>query len=59
MIGEAKSRVGRRGLRNVDFLVGDALVRLETDGPFDGVFSSWVLGYNSAGGHFSPRSTGR
>jgi SAM-dependent methyltransferase len=29
----------------VDFVVGDALARLQTDGPFDGVFSSWVLGY--------------
>jgi hypothetical protein len=29
----------------VDFLVGDALARLQTDGPFDSIFSSWVLGY--------------
>ena len=36
---------GFLSLGNVDFLVGDALVRLQTNGPFDGVFSSWVLGY--------------
>jgi SAM-dependent methyltransferase len=36
---------GFLSLGNVDFLVGDALARLQTDGPFDGVFSSWVLGY--------------
>jgi len=45
MIGGARARVGRRDLHKVDFLVGDALARLQTDGPFDGIFSSWVLGY--------------
>lgn len=42
---EARARLARRGLGNVDFVVGDALARLQADGPFDRVFSSWVLGY--------------
>jgi len=45
MLAEARVRVGRRNLGNVEFFAGDALARLQAGGPFDDIFSSWVLGY--------------
>jgi SAM-dependent methyltransferase len=45
MLGEARKRVLEQGLRNVRFLGGDALQLIIKEGPFDLVFSSWVLGY--------------
>jgi protein-L-isoaspartate O-methyltransferase len=45
MLAEARKRIRARGLSNVHFVSGDALRLLESEGPFDVVFSSWVLGY--------------
>jgi MoaA/NifB/PqqE/SkfB family radical SAM enzyme/protein-L-isoaspartate O-methyltransferase len=45
MQAEARARLLRLGLANVDFVTDDAMVRLQADGRFDCVFSSWVLGY--------------
>jgi MoaA/NifB/PqqE/SkfB family radical SAM enzyme/protein-L-isoaspartate O-methyltransferase len=45
MLAEARKRLRSTGLSNVRFVAGDALEVLCTNGPFDLVFSSWVLGY--------------
>lgn len=45
MLAQAHERVGAAGLDNVSFIAGDALDILSSKGPFDMVFSSWVLGY--------------
>lgn len=45
MLAEARKRVRVRGFSNVRFIPGDALRAMEAEGPFDVVFSSWVLGY--------------
>jgi len=45
MIAEACSRLETRGIGNVRLVAGDALEALTAGGPFDLVFSSWVLGY--------------
>lgn len=45
MLACARARLQRQGSRNVRWLAGDALACLETEGRFDCVFSSWVLGY--------------
>lgn len=45
MIGVAKLRIRSEGRRNVRFVHGDALEIMPGHGPFDLVFSSWVLGY--------------
>jgi len=45
MLAEARKRVLSKGLENVQFLAGDALEVLNREGPFDLIFSSWVLGY--------------
>jgi MoaA/NifB/PqqE/SkfB family radical SAM enzyme/protein-L-isoaspartate O-methyltransferase len=45
MLAEARRRVQSRGFSNVHFIAGDALRAMESEGPFDVVFSSWVLGY--------------
>jgi MoaA/NifB/PqqE/SkfB family radical SAM enzyme/protein-L-isoaspartate O-methyltransferase len=45
MLAEARRRVRTAGVDNVRFVSGDALEVLEAEGPFDVVFSSWVLGY--------------
>ena len=45
MIAEARRRLDARGLDNVEFVVGDALDVAHDRGPFDLVFSTWVLGY--------------
>lgn len=45
MLKEARQRLQIEGRKNVRFAVGDALKLLETEGKFDRVFSSWVLGY--------------
>ncbi|MEK7677375.1 MAG: radical SAM protein [Verrucomicrobiota bacterium] len=45
MLAEAQKRIGLQNINNVRFLAGDALATLETAGPFDCIFSSWVLGY--------------
>ncbi|MCD6308541.1 MAG: methyltransferase domain-containing protein, partial [Candidatus Latescibacteria bacterium] len=61
MLGRARERLGRAGARNVEFIHGDALDILRREGPFDLVFSSWVLGYipteefiHAAGGILRP-----
>jgi MoaA/NifB/PqqE/SkfB family radical SAM enzyme/protein-L-isoaspartate O-methyltransferase len=45
MLGEARKRLEAKGIDNVRFLAGDALEALDREGPFELVFSSWVLGY--------------
>ena len=45
MLTEARRRIRDAALTNVRFLAGDALDLLADAGPFDVVFSSWVLGY--------------
>jgi len=45
MLAEARVRARARGISNVRFVAGDALELLEAAGPFDTIFSSWVLGY--------------
>lgn len=45
MLAEARERARLTGLDNVRFIAGDALEILKSTGPFDMVFSSWVLGY--------------
>jgi MoaA/NifB/PqqE/SkfB family radical SAM enzyme/protein-L-isoaspartate O-methyltransferase len=45
MLAEARKRIQSRGFGNVHFMSGDALRAMECEGPFDVVFSSWVLGY--------------
>jgi MoaA/NifB/PqqE/SkfB family radical SAM enzyme/SAM-dependent methyltransferase len=45
MLAEARQRVSSKGLRHVRFLAGDALGLMGAEGPFDLIFSSWVLGY--------------
>lgn len=45
MLAEARKRLAATGRRNVDFAAGDALEVVAAAGPFNLVFSSWVLGY--------------
>ncbi|MGA2172504.1 MAG: radical SAM protein [Sedimentisphaerales bacterium] len=45
MLAQARKRSESAGLHNVRFIAGDALEILNRGGPFDMVFSSWVLGY--------------
>ncbi len=45
MLSQARKRSKSAGLHNVRFIAGDALEILKREGPFDMVFSSWVLGY--------------
>jgi MoaA/NifB/PqqE/SkfB family radical SAM enzyme/protein-L-isoaspartate O-methyltransferase len=45
MIEEAERRLLSARIKNVRFIVADALEALKADGLFDVVFSSWVLGY--------------
>jgi len=45
MLAEARRRLRARGVDNVRLIAGDALEVLEREGPFELVFSSWVLGY--------------
>jgi MoaA/NifB/PqqE/SkfB family radical SAM enzyme/ubiquinone/menaquinone biosynthesis C-methylase UbiE len=45
MLAHARKRSESAGFHNVRFVAGDALEILNNDGPFDMVFSSWVLGY--------------
>jgi len=45
MLAEARKRTQSKKLKNIDFLAGDALEILAKEGPFDLIFSSWVLGY--------------
>jgi protein-L-isoaspartate O-methyltransferase len=45
MLEEAKKRLGSQELCQVTLKLGDALEEMEKEGPFDLVFSSWVLGY--------------
>ena len=45
MLAEARRRLAAQGARHVRFMAGDALEKLGADGPFDLVFTSWVLGY--------------
>ncbi len=45
MLAEAQARIRSQGIGNVRFVMGDAVAALGTEGRFDHVFSSWVLGY--------------
>lgn len=45
MLSQARKRSESAGFHNVRFVAGDALEILKREGPFDMVFSSWVLGY--------------
>lgn len=45
MIRAARSRTARSGYRNIRYFQGDALKIMARRGPFDLIFSSWVLGY--------------
>jgi SAM-dependent methyltransferase len=45
MLALARKRIKATGFDNVRFTCGDALELLDTTGPFDLIFSSWVLGY--------------
>ncbi|MFC1738075.1 radical SAM protein [Planctomycetota bacterium] len=45
MLAQTRKRIKSVGLGNVHFISGDALEILGTTGPFDLIFSSWVLGY--------------
>jgi len=45
MLARARRRLQATGAGNVRFVTGDALEVLGTEGPFDLIFSSWVLGY--------------
>jgi MoaA/NifB/PqqE/SkfB family radical SAM enzyme/protein-L-isoaspartate O-methyltransferase len=45
MLSQAQARLRLAGANNVRFIAGDALSGLEAQGPFDCIFSSWVLGY--------------
>ncbi|MHC4187843.1 MAG: methyltransferase domain-containing protein, partial [Planctomycetota bacterium] len=45
MLAQARNRIHSLGLGNVELIAGDALEILGASGPFDLVFSSWVLGY--------------
>ncbi len=45
MLTEAQARLRAQGASNVRFVAGDALAALTTEGRFDRIFSSWVLGY--------------
>jgi SAM-dependent methyltransferase len=56
MLAEARARAQAQGVDNVRFVAGDALELLETAGPFDTIFSSWVLGYIPLAPFFSHAS---
>jgi MoaA/NifB/PqqE/SkfB family radical SAM enzyme/protein-L-isoaspartate O-methyltransferase len=45
MLKQARQRLEARGGDRVRLVTGDALHTLVAEGPFDVVFSSWVLGY--------------
>ena len=45
MLARARRRLQAMGAGNVRFVTGDALEVLGTEGPFDLIFTSWVLGY--------------
>jgi SAM-dependent methyltransferase len=45
MIGVARERIRLAGHKNIRFFRGDALKTLRRRGPFDLIFTSWVLGY--------------
>ncbi len=45
MLAQARKRSESAGFHNVRFVAGDALEILNSGGPFDMIFSSWVLGY--------------
>lgn len=45
MLQEAARRAERENVRNVRFVSGDALASLESEGLFDCIVSTWVLGY--------------
>ncbi|MGA1824338.1 MAG: radical SAM protein [bacterium] len=45
MIKMARQRAKRKKVKNILFILGDALNIMERNRPFDIIFSSWVLGY--------------
>lgn len=56
MLTEAQARLRAQGASNVRFVAGDALAALTTEGRFDRIFSSWVLGYIPLGPFFQAAS---
>jgi SAM-dependent methyltransferase len=45
MLEEARKRPALRNRSNIKLRTGDALDEMKKEGPFDLIFSSWVLGY--------------
>jgi SAM-dependent methyltransferase len=45
MLSQARTRAQDHGFNAIQFMCADALETLQHNGPFDLVFSSWVLGY--------------
>ena len=45
MLANARQRLSLQRAKNVIFINGDALQVLSAEGPFEVIFSSWVLGY--------------
>ena len=58
MLADARRRLWFQGAKNVIFLTGDALEILSSEGPFEVVFSSWVLGYIPLTPFFSTAAAG-
>ena len=58
MLANARQRLSSEGAENVLFVTGDALEILSVEGPFEVVFSSWVLGYIPLEPFFSAASRG-
>ncbi|MHC4176956.1 MAG: methyltransferase domain-containing protein, partial [Planctomycetota bacterium] len=58
MLAEARRRLQAKAVDNVRLIAGDALEVLEVEGPFDLVFSSWVLGYIPLKPFFAAASRG-
>ena len=56
MLAEARRWLRAKAVENVDLIAGDALEVLQRAGPFDLVFSSWVLGYIPLGPFFAAAS---
>ncbi len=58
MLANARRRLWMQGAKNVLFVTGDALEILAAEGPFELVFSSWVLGYIPLAPFFSTAAEG-
>jgi protein-L-isoaspartate O-methyltransferase len=53
MLEEARRRMAQEGARNVRLLLSDAIAALKTEGCFDLIFTTWVLGYIPLANFFS------